>query len=64
MMQLEHGFVSCWNLNTSEVRSEIVESFEMWRWRNLEISWSDRVKRKEVVYGVKEGNNILNTERV
>jgi hypothetical protein len=35
--------------------------FEMWCWRRMEkLSWTDRM-RNEVLYGVKDGRNILHT---
>ena len=37
-----------------------LESFEMWYWRRMEkISWTDRVRNKEVLLRVKEQRNIL-----
>jgi hypothetical protein len=37
-----------------------LESFEMWCWRRMEkISWTDRVRNKEVLLRVKEQRNIL-----
>jgi hypothetical protein len=35
-----------------------LESFEMWCWRRMEISWTDHV-RSEVLLRVKEQRNIL-----
>jgi hypothetical protein len=35
-------------------------SYEMWCCR-MEISWTDRVRTEEVLYRVKEVNNILHT---
>jgi hypothetical protein len=35
-----------------------LESFEMWSWRRMEISWTDRV-RNELLLTVKEQRNIL-----
>ena len=37
-----------------------LESFEMWCWRRMEISWTDRV-RNEVLHRVKEERNIVHT---
>jgi hypothetical protein len=34
-------------------------SFEMWCWRRMEISWTDRVRNEEVLLRVKEYRNIL-----
>jgi hypothetical protein len=36
------------------------ENFEMWYWRMMEISWTDRVKI-EVSQRVKEDSNVLHT---
>ena len=36
-----------------------VESFEMWYWRRMEISWTDHVRNEEVLLRVKEQRNIL-----
>jgi hypothetical protein len=34
----------------------------MWRWRRMEkISWTDRVRKEEVLYRVKEERDILDT---
>jgi hypothetical protein len=34
----------------------------MWYWRRMEkISWTDRVRNEEVLHGVKEDRNILDT---
>ena len=61
VLHLKRGFVWCWNLDTSESRSEILESAEMWCWRRMEISWTDRVRNEEVLHGVKEENNTQQT---
>jgi len=29
----------------------------MWRWRRMEISWTDHVRNEEVLLGVKEQRN-------
>jgi len=34
-------------------------SFEMWCWRRLEISWTDRFTNEEVLQRVKKDRNIL-----
>ena len=36
-----------------------LESYEMWHWRRLEISWNDHVRNEEVLLRVKEQRNIL-----
>jgi hypothetical protein len=33
---------------------ETLESFEMWCWRIMEISWTDRVRNEEVLHRVEE----------
>jgi hypothetical protein len=45
--------------DTSESRSAIPGSFEMWCWRRMEISWADLV-RSEVFRRVKEEKNMTN----
>ena len=41
----------CWNLDTSESRSEIPQSFEMWcRRRMKKVSWTNCVKNEEVLH--------------
>jgi hypothetical protein len=46
-----------WTLWT--VDQKHLESFEMWRWRRLEISWTDHLRNEEVLLGAKEQRNIL-----
>ena len=36
-----------------------LESLEMWYWRRMEISWTDRVRNEEVLHRIKEGRNYL-----
>jgi hypothetical protein len=48
-----------WTLRKAD--QKYMESFEMWRWRIMEISWTDRVRNKEVLRRVKEERNILHT---
>jgi hypothetical protein len=36
-----------------------LESFEIWCWRRMEISWTDHVRNEEVLHRVKEERNIL-----
>jgi len=44
MLHLEHSFILCWYLDTSEGGSKYLESFELWCWKRMEkISWTDRV---------------------
>jgi hypothetical protein len=49
-----------WTLR--KVDQKHLESFEMWCWRRMEISWTDRV-RNEVLHRVKEGRNILHYKK-
>jgi hypothetical protein len=47
-----------WTLRA--VDQKYLESFEMWCWMRMEkISWTDRVRNKEVLLRVKEQRNIL-----
>jgi hypothetical protein len=36
-----------------------LESFEVWCWRKMKISWTDRVRNEEVFLTIKEQRNIL-----
>jgi hypothetical protein len=55
-------FVWCWNVDTSENRSEVSGKFGMWCWKIMEkISWTDRVRNEEVLHRIKEERNILHT---
>jgi hypothetical protein len=36
-----------------------LESFEMWCWRSVEVSWTDHVRNEEVMLRVKEQRTIL-----
>jgi hypothetical protein len=44
-----------------EMDQKYLESFEMWCWRRMEISWSDRVRNEEVLHRVKLYRNIVHT---
>jgi hypothetical protein len=44
---------------TLQADQEHLESFEMLRWRRMEISWTDHVRNEEVLLKVKEQRNIL-----
>jgi len=49
-----------WKLR--EVHQKYLEGFEMCYWKTLEKrGWTDRVKNEEVLHGVKEERNILDT---
>jgi hypothetical protein len=44
------------------IDQKYLERFEMWFWRKMKkISWTDRVRNKDVLQKVKEGRNILHT---
>jgi hypothetical protein len=45
-----------------KVDQKYLESFEVWCWRRMEISWTDRVRNEEVLHRVKEERNILHTK--
>jgi hypothetical protein len=51
-----------WTLRA--VDQKHLECFEMWCWRRMEkISWTDRVRNKDVLLRVKEQRNILHEIR-
>jgi hypothetical protein len=39
----------------------LLKKFEMWCWRRMEISWTDRVRNEEALHRVKEERNVLHT---
>ena len=43
------------------VDQKYMESFEMWCWRRMEVSWTDRVRNEEVLRRVKEDRNVRHT---
>ena len=50
ILYLEHRFVLCKKLDTSESIPEISGKFEMWCWRRMEkINWTDRVENEEIL---------------
>jgi hypothetical protein len=49
-----------WTLRAAD--QKYLESFEMWCWRRMEISWTDHV-RNEVLFRVSEQSNILHEIR-
>jgi hypothetical protein len=62
VLNLGHNTLSCWNLDTSESKSEIPGKFWNVLGRMDKISWTDHVRNEEVVlHRVKEERNILNT---
>ena len=42
-----------------KVEQKCLGSSEMWCWRRLEISWTDRMRNKEVLHTVKKERNII-----
>jgi hypothetical protein len=46
-----------WTLRAADQKH--LESFEMWYWRMMEISYTDHVRNEEVLLRVKEQRNIL-----
>ena len=50
-----------WTLRAAD--RKYLESFEMWCWRRMEISWTDHVRNEEVLLRVNEQRNILHEIR-
>ena len=50
-----------WTLRAAD--QKYLESFEMWCWRRMEISWTDHVRNEEVLLTVNEQRNILHEIR-
>jgi Na+-transporting NADH:ubiquinone oxidoreductase subunit NqrA len=48
-----------WTLQ--KVDQKYLERSEMWRWRKMEISWTDHVRNAEVLHRVKKGRSIIYT---
>jgi hypothetical protein len=46
-----------WTLR--KVDPKFLGSFEMWHWRRMEISWTNRVRNEEVLQRVKEERNVV-----
>jgi len=46
-----------WTLRATDQKH--LASFEMWCWRRMEISWTDRVRNEEVLLRINEQRNIL-----
>jgi hypothetical protein len=44
-----------------KVEQKYLQSFEMWCWRMIEISWTDRVRKEEVLRTLNEERNIFRT---
>jgi hypothetical protein len=45
--------------NEPTVNQKHLESFKMWCWRSMEISWTEHVRNEEVLLTVNEQRNIL-----
>jgi hypothetical protein len=50
-----------WTLRAAD--QKYLESFEMWCWKRIEISWTDHVRNVEVLLRVNEQRNILHEIR-
>ena len=50
-----------WMLQAAD--QKYLESFEMWCWKRMEISWTDHVRSEKVLLRVNEQRNILNEIR-
>jgi hypothetical protein len=48
-----------WKLR--KIDQKYLESFEMWYWRRMEISWTVLVRNEKVLHRVKEERNIIHT---
>lgn len=51
-------FIVLISLDTLEINQKYMQSFEIWRWQRMEISWTDCVKN-EVWHRAKGERNIL-----
>jgi hypothetical protein len=49
------------NGTLQKVDQKYLGSIEMWCWKRMEISWTDRVRNEEVLQRVKKERNILHT---
>jgi hypothetical protein len=59
-LNLEHGFYSAETWTLREADQNYLEIFEMWYWRRMEkISWTDHVRKEEVLLRVNEQRYIL-----
>jgi hypothetical protein len=48
-----------WTLQ--KVDQKYLESFEMWCWRRMDITWTDHVRNKDMLHRVKVERNFLHT---
>jgi len=53
--------VSLLNWTLRKVNRKYLDSFEMWCWGSMDISWTDSLKNEEVLLRVKEERNIPRT---
>jgi hypothetical protein len=44
-----------------KVDQKYMQHFEMWCWRKMEMSWTDRVRNEEVLHKLMEERNIVHT---
>jgi hypothetical protein len=58
---LIHAGTGSWTLRKADQKH--LESFEMWCWRRMEISWTDSVRNEGVLRGVKAERNMLQTTK-
>jgi hypothetical protein len=54
MLHLEYAVYGAETWTLRAVDQKHLESFEMWCWRRMEISWIDHVRNEEVLLRVKE----------
>jgi hypothetical protein len=53
VLHLEHSFVWCGNMTLRKLDQNYLESFEIWCWRLMKLSWTDRVNNEAVLHRVK-----------
>jgi hypothetical protein len=58
-LNLRKNLVMCYTWTLRKVDAKFLGSFEMWHWRRMEISWTNRVRNEEVLQRVKEERNIV-----
>jgi hypothetical protein len=60
VLRLDHCLHGAETWTLRKLDQKYLQSFEMWCWRRMErISWTDRVRNKEVLHRVKEERNVL-----
>jgi len=55
-----HG-AETWTLRAAD--QKYLESFKMWCWARMEMSWTDHVRKEEMLLRVNEQRNILHEIR-